>query len=293
VIKSLSSCDVSINVSAPESVLERILSSNAVYEVLPSPSIGEEVKDSPLIEITESDEFEVIEDYPHYYYKGKSASDVMLIAMLMLERLREEKGEYSIHSSSVEKDGKAVILFGWKDSGKTTTALNLCNNFYFKFLSEGRTVVDRDLKIVGRMLGVDNDHHSLKGKYINRTKRLLDEDKYSPLDKESKLALMVYVQLSPYNEVIRWEPLKAKFHLYELFTHDIRGQGSLINNYSKPLKPVDTEELADARAKFVDKLTLNVPVYQIRGTPDFISEKIAEILQESDKYQLAASLSSF
>ena len=201
--------------------------------------------------------------------------------MYVMNRLRQERGEYAIHSSSVEKNEKAIILFGWKDSGKTTVSLNLCNKYGFKFLSEGRTIVSNDLKVAGRVLHVEKKKTSLHAKYADRRRPLLDESMCSPIDKKPKVGMLVYVQLSPFNEVYRWDYEKSKYHLYGLFTHDIRGESKLLNNYTWPLRDIDTQKLAFERERFVDKLVSEVPVYQIRGSSNFISKKICEFSRKS------------
>lgn len=276
--KSIRSSNSAVNIEGQDKFLTRILRRNTIPRIIPDSSIDEAVDSAPLIKVTESDTFIFKDTYPIYYYSGKKIDDIIFIAQYALNRKREEKGKYSIHSSAVEKNGNAIILFGWKDTGKTTTAIKLTEEYDFKFVSEGSTVIDENLKICGRILLLEGDKGYLKTKYNFKNKYKAMNELCCVSDNSAKIKMMIYVQLSPFKEVKLWgNTNQSKFHMYELFSQDIRGVTKIINNYKMPLKSLDTKKIAFCRAKFINKLVSNVPIYQIRGDPEFVSKIINNI----------------
>ena len=57
------------------------------------------------------------------------------------ELVRQERGEYLLHASALVRDGRAIVLFGPSESGKTTTALELCLEHGFQLFANNRARV--------------------------------------------------------------------------------------------------------------------------------------------------------
>ena len=64
-----------------------------------------------------------------------------------------------------------MLLFGWKDTGKTSVAINLARNHGFKFVSEGRTVIDTKYKIVGKIQHLEEDNDFCVQDFMNEGKK--------------------------------------------------------------------------------------------------------------------------
>ena len=277
--KSLLSCNVGVNIESDEFFLEKILSNNFIRKYIPSPKIGNPLILSPLIKVTFSSYFNLIEDYPLYHYQGCNELDVLYLAQYLLERMRQEANMYTIHSSCAERKGKAIILFGWKDTGKTSVAINLAKNYAFNFVSEGVTVIDDNKQVIGRVHYLEEDNDFFKKKY-HFSADCIDVNKICKCTQElCKVELFVYPQISIDNNIIEWTGTdKAKFHLFELFSMDIRGVFKNLNNYTFPLRSIDTPFLARKRARFTRNLAEKTRILQIRGGMKFICETISDLL---------------
>jgi hypothetical protein len=56
----------------------------------------------------------------------------------LAELVRQRRGEYLLHASAVARDGRAVVLFGPGESGKTICALDLCLRRGFELFANNR-----------------------------------------------------------------------------------------------------------------------------------------------------------
>ncbi len=67
-----------------------------------------------------------------------------LLAMwlhLLSELVRQRRGEYLLHASAVVRQGRAVVLFGHGEAGKTICALDLCLRHGFELFANNRVKV--------------------------------------------------------------------------------------------------------------------------------------------------------
>ncbi len=275
----LSSCGVGVNVEAPESFLTQILKNDFIKKGFPSLSLHKPDFSSPIIRVNFSDKFSLSENYPLFEYSGNNALDVLFMAQHVLERRRQEKNMYCINSSCAEFQGKAVILFGWKDTGKTSVAINLSRKKGFEFVSESMTVMNPKKEIVGRIHFLEEDNDFLKKKYGFEEDCLSIEKICEVSSSPCSVKMFVYPQLASENKLLNWTDTdKARFHLYEQFSMEIRSVFKNIHDYSRPLMPLDTVELSLKRAEFTKLLAHETVILQIRGDLDFICDKIEENL---------------
>jgi hypothetical protein len=56
----------------------------------------------------------------------------------LCELVRQRRGEYLLHASVVAREGRAIVLFGPGESGKTICALDLCLRHGFRFFANNR-----------------------------------------------------------------------------------------------------------------------------------------------------------
>ncbi|MBN1377268.1 hypothetical protein JW949_02950 [Candidatus Woesearchaeota archaeon] len=280
---NLISCKQNIGVTLrfnDKNFLKEVIESDFIKKYIPSPKISFQSQDDfPIINIKKSRLFSLSGDFPKINYQGDNLKDILFIADYFLERARQENKLYSIHSSSVEKDSKAVLLFGWKDTGKTSVALNLARNYSFNFLSEGRTVIDKDFIICGCIHYLEEDNEFLKKEY-DFSEDCLYVSKLCTLssNNKSRLVLLVYPQITQGPlEVRQWDENKSRYHMYELFSYIIRGVAKNINNYSCPLPSIDTIELAKKRSDFIKNLVDKNKIYQLRGKIEDICDEIVTL----------------
>ncbi len=280
---NLASCGQGIGLSFNnERFLKDMIASDFIKKYIPSPEITENPKSdfyiSPRIVVKDSNVFAFEENYPEFKYQGNDFYDILFLAEYLLERKRQEANLYSTHSSCAEKEGKAVLLYGWKDTGKTSTAIHLAKEHGFKFFSEGRTVIDDDFNLVGTIQYLEEDNEFLKNKY-NFQENCLDVTKLCEVSNViPKLNMLVYPQIteSPFEARI-WDDGKNRYHLYEQFSQVIRGVAKNINDYTQPVQSIDTPKLAMQRALFTKKLSDKFKTQQLRGSLEDICKEINKV----------------
>ena len=143
----IASCDEEVEILSINSLKELLETSTFGNRYIPSLKIKENGNPKARLKVELSNKFNLKGRFPYLKYEGENPVDILVLAEYMLERLRQENHKYSIHSSSVEKNGQGIIFFGWKDSGKTSLSLKLTLEYSFNFLSEGKTVIDKDFNV--------------------------------------------------------------------------------------------------------------------------------------------------
>lgn len=257
---SLRSCGVGINFRGPKETLDRILDEKNLLTIA-NHSIEEPIKNAPRITIHENENFKLYERYPVYTYYGNSMEDAFRVGKYMLERTLQENGVYSIYSTTAKKNGMAVVLFGDTNSGKTTLGRKLVKDYGFRFVSDSKTTIDKNLNVIE-----DINYTDFKNTNLSR--------------KPCTANVFVYPIITNFNEgVTDWTGKnKALYELNRQFNIIMRGVVKTIDNYSYTLKCLDTKKMSLDRAKFVKKLCQNSNVLKIRGSQDFICKSIASYL---------------
>lgn len=271
----VNSCNEEVKLLSTHSLKEILESSAFGKRYIPSLKIKEKGNPKANLEVKISNDFEIKGNFPNLKYSGKSMIDVLVLSEYMLERLRQENNKYSIHSSSVEKNGKGIVFFGWKDSGKTTLSLMLSQKYGFNFLSEGKTVIDGNLNVVGCIHSLESNKEFIQKNFGNE---ILNE---LPLSNQAKVKMFIYPQITFENlKIENWNNEMGDFHLYENFSWKIRAANARINDFSHPLSSLDTFEIAKRRSDFVKKTIGEVEIYHLRGNPEDICKKVEELIEK-------------
>src|SRR3989344_805571 len=194
--------------------------------------------------------------YPIVYCFQPKMVDVKgLIALIgyLLERARNEKDIYSIHSSVIAKKGKAVIIFGGATNlGKTITAKMAADKFGWLFYADEIALID-----------------SLKNKIIGGVKIAVNCDKFKSFqlpntNEEPRLTAFVHPHIdNGLNQIKKWNRNKFFWHLKEELARKIRGGSKAINFFSYPLGSLDTFIIAKKRLEFAKKIASGVPCYEM------------------------------
>lgn len=229
--------------------------------------IGATKKADASLTIKKSKQFSVKLLYPDIVCKQPDKVDVRGLIVLIgyvLERINNERGAYSIHSSVIAKNGKAVVIFGGTTNlGKTSIAKTASEKFGWLFYSDEIALIDskQEKIIAGGKIATNNDSF---GDFK------LTDTKQSP-----KIIAFIHPHIdNGLNKVKRWTDDKFFWHLKEELARRIRGGSKAINLFSYPLDSFDTFDIAKKRLVFAKKLATKVPCYEMRGTPESIIKNI-------------------
>jgi hypothetical protein len=82
------------------------------------------------------------DDIPELFNPGEPFHHLLLYPIrFLLETLRQEASEYTLHASTVVRDGRAILIAGEAEAGKTTTALHLCRTHGFSIYANDQPSV--------------------------------------------------------------------------------------------------------------------------------------------------------
>ena len=102
------------------------------------------------------------------------------VSSWLMERQRQERSLFTMHSSAVTMSGKGVLLLGHSGAGKTSIMLNLCQKYGASVVSNDLTVVRHDFgskrislvegtkEIRLRLASVEQNFPSLKKYFASR-----------------------------------------------------------------------------------------------------------------------------
>lgn len=221
--------------------------------------------------------------FPNAIYSNSkyNEKDMVSIIEFLLERLRQERGYYCMHSSSVTIKNRGVIIWGWASGlGKTRLILNLVQNFGANFFSDEKTLIDfKNNLMVG---GVQ--HAYLSKNYfrdVHQNKEFLN---LAANCKPAEIAFLVYPQVSESEKIYieKWSSEKLDWHLYEELSRKIRATSRRLFENEFPVTSLDTHILSKKRSAAVKNFALRIPCYYICGTEKQISEKILKLISKKN-----------
>ncbi len=222
--------------------------------------------------IKNSEQFDVILKYPDVVCFQPEKVDTRGVIALMgyiLERANNEKGVYSVHSSVITKNNKAIVLFGGTTNlGKTSIAKIASEKFAWSFYSDEMALID------------SND-----GKIIAGGKIVTNSDSFDDFNlPETKETFEIIGFVHPHidnglNKFEKWNSDKFFWHLKEELARKIRGGSKAIHFFSYPLGSLDTFDIASKRLLFAKNLSEKIPCYEMRGDPEYIGKQITEIFK--------------
>lgn len=96
--------------------------------------------------------FENNECIINYPIEELNESSIVYMGYVMIEKQRAEKHSLTSHSACVDYNGLGAIIFGKEGSGKTTTAIKLCEIKDFSLVSNDLSIIDysdpKNIKVI-------------------------------------------------------------------------------------------------------------------------------------------------
>ena len=224
------------------------------------------------------------------YKKDFDSTDIIVVAEYLLERMRQELGITTVHSSCIYKKDKAILLLAnLTGAGKTSLALYLTKRYGFKLFSDEKALVSlKTLRLVGQT----------KKLFLEpKTKNLLQKAGISlpsiiPIRRASskKIALLITPVVTAKKlipAVYQYKKDQLKWLLYEEFSKDIRLVNGLVLRFSYPLLPLDNFKLSRRREQGAEKLSRVLPSYFMVGDLKSLAERINQIFDNKSLSSLS------
>ncbi len=144
----LESSDASVRINTDIHSLEKEIL-KYIHQHIPITNVQDSEMDTDFeVELAEGNELLEINER-RIVIRGKLneslfPQDIVVLLSGLYEMLYTEKNMFSIHSSCVLNKDRGYLLVGPSSVGKTTTALELCKDYSFKFFSGDRTVINSE-----------------------------------------------------------------------------------------------------------------------------------------------------
>ncbi len=220
--------------------------------------------------------------YPRAIYQNKkfNEKDVITLLDFMLERAREERKVYCLHSSSISLGGEGIVFWGGASGmGKTRLMLAMSSKFGANFYSDEKTLINlQNNKMVGGARSAYLSKPHFKNRYGARTFLDFKNNAGTP-----PIRLFVHPIVTDSKKLAfeRWPDEKFEWHLYEELSRKIRGTSRRLFKNTVPVPSLDTPALSKKRSLAVKKYTRKIPCYFMKGSENVIAKKILLMLKKS------------
>lgn len=279
VYSSNESCILHTSISDLTKKLDSDKAKNFVDKKIPDGKIVYPMysKEKPNIEIENDKKYSINEEFPYFSVRGSNIDykDILAFSEYILERKRQEKGIYNLHSSTVGKGDSCFIIHGASKSGKTMISLNSDLRKNLEFLVNERSLIDMEnKKMVGgcKLLDIEDYHKNSFPELNGKEELRLDE-----INSGYKIKGIIYPSIdNGQKEAIieKKDSFSSEWMLYPEFTARVRGANKRMFDFSYPLDSLDTKELARKRTDDLRKFLKEVPLYFVKGSIDDISDFI-------------------
>lgn len=237
-------------------------------------------------------------------------SNLLYLGFSFLEKQFGEMGVCSCHSACVVKNGEATLLIGEAGAGKTSLAINLCQQYGYSLLSNDMTLIGEDdgcvyacggTKFINlRLLSVKSNMPSLLYLFQNDNKDLWTnkvsvmassigiEEEYAitPI----KNILFVHIDARDKFKVANGDSWRNNFLLYQNVSAHIRGTAStFVNKKGYPIGYIpsfETEDTYNRRMNLINSINVNPNYHYVSGALDEVLEYIDSLSREKDEKRL-------
>ena len=209
--------------------------------------------------------------------QGTSIEDIITLLEYCCIAYRQEHQIYSIHWSAISYKDKGILFWGSiSGAGKTSLAIKLAQKKNFFFLWDENIYINSNGEILNWVTNILFNKPSLWHFFekIPWNIQLL----HSKQRPQIKIIIQPLVVKWGVLELIERDKIKIKFHIYEELSRRIRWVSRLINNWSIPVKSLDTKALSSNRIKMTSSLTDHILWYTIKWDINVIQKEIEKII---------------
>jgi len=222
--------------------------------------------------------------------------DLTWLILSVLERARESQGQFLVHASSIEKNGRGAVFLGQTHAGKTSLAAVLA----FRY---GCNVIGTEHTLLGRS-GIEGGTHWMEvsrgvkqfipelpvgdpiGQDIwgRENRDVIDLTLFNKHKSSAPLSLLVYVSVVHGARnfdltVSEWSARKTRVLLGEWMRWMIQGSQTYLHNCRRQLPSLDTLEISGKRMTLIDEwIKEGKKVLFLKGTADDIAKEVLKRL---------------
>jgi hypothetical protein len=219
--------------------------------------------------------------------------DLVWLTLTALEASRQMNGQFLVHASAVEKDGKGVVFFGQTHAGKSLISSTLGFKYGFNIVGTEHTLLGKN--------GIEGGTHVMEfskglktflpelpvedpvGELWSRENRTsLDLKKINKNSPGAEIAGLVYVSMADSDlTMVEWGDRKTLVQMGEWLRWMINSSQTFIHGGKRQMPSLDTLEISEKRMSFISNLIKNGKhVYFIKGRPDDVAQAVIKKFYE-------------
>lgn len=221
--------------------------------------------------------------------------DLVWVALPLLEQSRQAGGQYLVHGSAVDIDGKGVLFIGPTHSGKTSLAATLGFKHGYNIIATehallGPQGIEGGTHIMELYRGLKNHIPSIpierpEGDGWDKPSRTeIDLVACGKHSQGAVLSKIIWVQVVHESQEIThttWSPRKSKVMLSETVSWMINSSQSFVHGFTSKLPSLDFDSGIRARRisqinQWVDEQDIRIDF--IKGNADAIAARVLELL---------------
>lgn len=221
--------------------------------------------------------------------------DLVWIALPLLEQSRQAGGQYLVHGSAVDIDGKGILFIGPTHSGKTSLAATLGFGYNYNIIATehallGPQGIEGGTHIMELYRGLKNHIPCIPvetpdGDGWDKASRTeIDLVACGKHSRGAPLSKIIWVQVVHGSQEIThttWSPRKSKVMLSETMSWMINSSQSFIHDFASKLPPLDfNPEIRTRRIgqinQWVDEQGIRIDY--IKGNADAIARQVLELV---------------
>ena len=239
---------------------------------------------------------------------GSTAIRTLLITLTEMKRQTEDRFLY--HASCVENNGRAIVFCGGPGSGKTSTALSLCQGRGFRLISNDLLVMYlKDGRLLAQRVG--EERINLRRQSVSKCNSDLFQKFFADMPATQNpwlqkrnvsvrdVGLNVCTEPTPIDRIVQihlddlatslaFQPYakmeEFKREMFEELSRRIRGSAYPLmdkrSNLVFAMPSVDDSLTETKRIAFVQKVAERAPIFSLAGTLD---ECVQQIVDDFDR----------
>lgn len=226
-----------------------------------------------------------------YPYVRLTQNNILYLGYMLLEKQFGELGLSSCHSACVSKNGEATLIVGEAGAGKTSLAVNLCQDYGFSLISNDMTLIGLDGEGIAayggtkflnlRLLSVRNNmefllylfRNDIKDDWTNKVIVMAQDIGLRPEYGVVPITNIINVRMDNREKelkVTEGDSWRNNFLLYQNLSSHIRGQAAaFVDKDGHPVGFVPSYETAETYAKrqeIIDRINASDGYYYANGS---------------------------
>ena len=223
-------------------------------------------------------------------------SEIMFVfnALQMFARMHQDKSMFGLHCGGISANGKAILIVGGTDAGKSTVTSILCTNYDLDFLNDERAILRKDSGNVIWMGGnsvlrprdvnnLNSQKLSHKFEDVSHLSVVTHKHCYQVINAISSpmpVSDIFFVKLTSEGQSLRKAHQESSIYtLNAALAEDIHGIWAPILSAHFAMPSLDHPQICQERLKLAYSLAIPpIRLWNVRGEANEVCEQIRSVM---------------